>query len=71
VNDDQVPHGRHTELELAQGTTGSGLTIRAEEDRNFYKTGTKVSDTQLAVVPLTRHEFHGDWNYTIAQSDSR
>ena len=25
----------------------------------------------LSAVPLTRHEFHGDWNYTIAQSDSR
>ncbi|HXY44704.1 MAG TPA: ISAzo13 family transposase, partial [Acidimicrobiales bacterium] len=44
---------------------------RAEEDRNFYKTGTKISDAELAAVPLTRHEFHGDWNYTIAQSDSR
>jgi hypothetical protein len=30
-----------------------------------------VSDAQLAAVPLNRHEFHGDWNYTIAQSDSR
>jgi hypothetical protein len=19
----------------------------------------------LAAVPLTRHEFHGDWNYTV------
>jgi hypothetical protein len=37
----------------------------------LYETGTKVSDAQLAAVPLNRHEFHGDWNYTIAQSDSR
>jgi hypothetical protein len=56
---------------ISATTTGSGLTIRAEEDRNFYKTGTKISDAELAAVPLTRHEFHGDWNYTIAQSDSR
>jgi hypothetical protein len=25
----------------------------------------KVSDAQLATVWLTRHAFHGDWNYTI------
>ena len=56
---------------ISATTTASGLTIRAEEDRNFYETGTKVSDAELAAVPLTRHEFHGDWNYTIAQSDSR
>jgi len=56
---------------ISATTTASGLTIRAVEDRNFYETGTKVSDAQLAAVPLTRHEFHGDWNYTIAQSDSR
>ncbi|MGH2703340.1 MAG: ISAzo13-like element transposase-related protein, partial [Actinomycetota bacterium] len=28
-------------------------------------TGIKVTNKQLAAVPLTRHEFHGDWNYTI------
>ena len=52
-------------------TTAKGLTIRAEEDLNYYETGTKVSAEELAVVPLLRHKFHGDWNYTIAQSDSR
>jgi len=56
---------------ISAATTGSGLTIRAAEDRNIYETSTKVSDAQLAAVPLTRHEFQGDWNYTIAQSDSR
>jgi hypothetical protein len=24
-----------------------------------------VSDQELAAVPLARHEFHGEWNYTI------
>jgi hypothetical protein len=23
------------------------------------------SDQQLAAVPLARHDFHGEWNYTI------
>jgi hypothetical protein len=25
----------------------------------------KVRDKELATVPLARHEFHGEWNYTI------
>ncbi|MGH2747510.1 MAG: ISAzo13-like element transposase-related protein, partial [Haloechinothrix sp.] len=28
-------------------------------------TGVKVTNKELAAVPLTRHEFHGDWNYTV------
>jgi hypothetical protein len=56
---------------ISSTTTASGLTIRAAEDLNHYQTGTKVTDTELAAVPLTPHKFHGDWNYTIAQSDPR
>ena len=56
---------------ISATTTAKGLTIRAEEDLNYYETGTKVSDEELAAVPLLRHKFHGAWNYTIAQSDSR
>jgi transposase len=56
---------------ISATTTAKGLTIRAEEDFNYYATGIKVTDTQLAAVPLMRHKFHGDWNYTIVQSDSR
>ena len=56
---------------ISATTTASGLSIRAEQDLNHYETGTKVSDEELANIPLKRHEFHGDWNYTIAQSDSR
>lgn len=42
------------------------VTIRAEADTNHYETGTKVTDDELAAIALTRHDFHGDWNYTIA-----
>jgi len=55
---------------ISATTTTSGLTIRAEEDLNYYETGTKVSDAELAAIPLIRHDFHGDWNYTIAPSNS-
>ncbi len=56
---------------ISATTTTSGLTIRAEEDFNYYETGTKVTNAELAAVPLARHDFHGDWNYTIAHSNVR
>jgi transposase len=56
---------------ISATTTTSGLTIRAEADLNTYLTGTVVTDRELAAVPLTPHDFHGDWNYTIAQTTSR
>ena len=46
-------------------TTHTGLRVRAELDRGRYPLGVKVSDQELAAVPLARHEFHGEWNYTI------
>ena len=51
---------------IAATTTGTGLKVRAELDENQYPKGVKVSDAQLAAVNLSRHAFHGDWNYTIA-----
>ena len=50
---------------IAATTTRTGLTVRAELDRGSYPTGTEISDAQMAAVPLARHRFHGDWNYTI------
>jgi transposase len=50
---------------IAATTTTTGLTVRAELDKNKYPKGVKTSDAQLAAINLTRHEFHGDWNYTI------
>ena len=50
---------------ISSTTTRRGLTVRAALDTNHYETGIKVSDAELARVKLTRHDFHGDWNYTI------
>jgi len=50
---------------IGNTTTRTGLTVRADLDTNTYQTGIKVSDEELARVKLIRHEFHGDWNYTI------
>jgi Rhodopirellula transposase DDE domain len=51
---------------IAATTTKAGLKVRAELDETKYPKGVKVSDAQLAAVNLSRHSFHGDWNYTIA-----
>ena len=51
---------------IAATTTDTGLKVRAELDENKYPKGVKVSDLQIAAVNLTRHTFHGDWNYTVS-----
>ncbi len=50
---------------IANTTTKKGLKIAAELDEGYYPTGVKITNKELAAVPLTRHEFHGDWNYTV------
>ena len=50
---------------IAATTTQTGLTIRADHDPTEYPKGIKISDAELAAVPLTAHDWHGDWNYTI------
>ena len=45
--------------------------MRADADLNTYRTGTVVTDRELASVPLTPHDFHGDWNHTIARTNPR
>ena len=49
----------------ATTTTKTGLTVDAVLDPGSYPTGVKISDKQLNAVPLTRDQFHGEWNYTI------
>ena len=60
-----VPHEVIVEL-IGATTTRTGLRVQAELDRGVYPLGVKVSDAALAAVPLTQHDWHGEWNYTIA-----
>ncbi|HVC92463.1 MAG TPA: hypothetical protein VND64_02180, partial [Pirellulales bacterium] len=32
---------------------------------NQYMLKIKVSDEDIAALKLTRHAFHGEWNYTL------
>jgi hypothetical protein len=55
---------------IAATTTTTGLTIQAAHDPNWYPKGVKISDTEMADLPLAPHDWHGEWNYTLnAQSN--
>lgn len=51
---------------ISSTTTRTGLTVRAEIDLNEYPKGIKVSDAQMRMIDISRHEFHGEWNYTLS-----
>ncbi len=50
---------------IAATTTRTGLTVHAELDPGTYDTGIKVTDSDIDALPMHRHRFHGDWNYTL------
>ncbi len=53
---------------IAATTTKTGLTIQAALDTNTYPRGVKITDKEMKAFEashLQRHDFHGDWNYTV------
>jgi hypothetical protein len=50
---------------IAATTTRTGLRVHAELDTDSYEAGIRVSDQQMSALPLTRHDWHGEWNYTL------
>jgi hypothetical protein len=53
---------------IAAVTTATGLTVTAMLDQGRYPAGVQISDeqmTDLETRALTRHAFHGEWNYTV------
>ena len=50
---------------IGAATTATGLTVTAELDTSEYPTGLTYTKKQVDALPISRHEFHGDWNYTI------
>jgi hypothetical protein len=53
---------------IANTSTSTGLKLYAQLDDRTYERGIEITDAQLAAVNITRHTFHGDWNYTITPS---
>ena len=50
---------------IAATTTRTGLHVHAQLDTNTYPTGIRVTDRDIAALPLHRHDWHPDWNYTL------
>ena len=55
---------------IAATTTRTGLRVHAELDTATYDTGVRIGDGQMDALPLTRHDWHGDWNYTLVRHEA-
>jgi hypothetical protein len=54
---------------IAATTTRTGLRVKAVLDQNTYPTGLRITDRQMKELlrrHITRHQFHGDWNYDVS-----
>jgi hypothetical protein len=54
---------------ISATTTETGLQVCCEIDPNLYPKGVQVSEQEMQAINLTRAEFHGEWNYTIAPNE--
>src|SRR5437764_3375585 len=50
---------------IAATTTSTGLTVTAGLGPGQYPAGVKISKAEMDALPLARHDWHGDWNYTL------
>jgi Rhodopirellula transposase DDE domain/Helix-turn-helix of DDE superfamily endonuclease len=55
-------------------TTTTGLTVTATMDHSAYPTGVITTPARIRQLEttgaLTRHDFHGEWNYTLTPATS-
>ena len=60
---------------IAATTTRTGLTVHAELDPGNYPKGTKIHDREIKALEttgaLTRHAWHGEWNYSLNPENAR
>ncbi|MGA5135558.1 ISAzo13-like element transposase-related protein, partial [Streptomyces olivoreticuli] len=56
---------------IAATTTRTGLKVHAELDTATYATGIRIGNEQMDTLPLVRHDWHGDWNYTLLPESAR
>lgn len=50
---------------IAATTTKTGLTVKAQLDKNIYEKGIVVSEEEMQKIHLITNDFHGEWNYSI------
>ena len=51
-------------------TTTTGLRVQGVLDPDDYPIGLKYTNADVEALPLTRHDFHGEWNYTLNKPDT-
>ncbi len=51
-------------------TTTTGLTVHCVLDTGQYPTGAKYTKKDIDALPVTHHDFHPDWNYTVRPGDT-
>jgi hypothetical protein len=50
---------------ISATTTATGLTVTADLDTSEYPTGLRYTSKQVGALPIGKHDFHPDWNYTV------
>jgi Rhodopirellula transposase DDE domain len=55
---------------ISSTTTATGLTVHCTLDTGQYPTGITYTEADIAALPLQRHDFHGEWNYTLLPNDT-
>jgi transposase len=50
---------------ISNTTTTTGLTVHCVLDTDQYPTGIKYTKKDVDALPITRHDFHGEWNYCL------
>ena len=46
-------------------TNNKGLKVHAHRDHGSYPLGIKITKNEVTALPITAHDFHGEWNYTV------
>lgn len=58
-----------TTLKYIRSTkTSTGLKVKAWMDKTPYEKGIKISDEELEIIKITKHNVLPEWNYTIYPS---
>jgi len=50
---------------ISSTTTKTGLIVHSELDKTEYLRGRRVSDEEMEALNIVRHDFRGEWNYTL------
>jgi hypothetical protein len=55
---------------IGNTTTATGLTVHCVLDTGQYPTGIRYTKKDVDALPIARHEFHPEWNYTVSPADT-